>query len=227
MNLSKALFFIGDSFCGLARKFDFEYKYNHLYGDADPLELKRVDYPLSKNSVVVDIGGLNGDWASRIFCRYCCRIDIYEPTPGMAKQARWNFGCNPRVSVFSFGLSDIRGTPKLYGEPLKASLFGPDDKPAIDVMVKIVSEVFGVSYPDGIDLLKINAEGAEYTILPDLIRNYGVEKIRDIQIQFHKTIDGKAIERATEQRDAIRKELAKTHQITYCYEWAFENWRLK
>jgi FkbM family methyltransferase len=227
MTISKTLNYIGNTCCGLARKFDAEYHYNHLYGDADPLELKRVDYPLSKNSVVVDIGGMNGDWASRIFCRYCCRIDIYEPTPEMVEQARWNFKCNPHVAVYPHALSDVKGNLKLYGDPLKASLFGPEDKPAIEVPVLIASEVFGAYYPYGIDLLKINAEGAEYNVLPDLIKNYGVEKIRDIQIQFHKTIDGKPIEHAREKCDAIRKDLLKTHQLTYCYEWAFENWRLK
>ena len=47
-------------------------------------------------------------------------------------------------------------------------------------------------------------------------------QIENIQIQFHNY--GPEF---VKRKDKIRSELAKTHFLTYDYEWHFENWRLK
>ena len=228
MHLSNIFNFIGHGFEHLGEILDDEYLYNIAYLSADPLGLKRVDYPLDSNSIVVDIGGLNGDWASRIYCRYSCYVNIFEPNPEMIQQAKWNFEKSPKVIVHNYGISNEDGIMKLYGDvPLRASLFKSENKNTIDVSIKKASSTFKFLFPMGIDLLKINAEGAEYFILPDLIENYDIKKIHDIQIQFHKTIEGKPIENAEEMKKNIQKKLSETHELTYCYKWAFENWRLK
>ena len=42
-------------------------------------QTKRLDYDLDENSVVFDLGGYEGQWASDIFSRYCCTVYVFEP----------------------------------------------------------------------------------------------------------------------------------------------------
>ena len=42
-------------------------------------ELLRLDYPLSAQSLVFDLGGYKGQWASDIFGRFACRVLVFEP----------------------------------------------------------------------------------------------------------------------------------------------------
>ena len=40
----------------------------------------RLNYPLTDKSIVLDLGGYEGQWASDIFSRYCCFIHVFEPS---------------------------------------------------------------------------------------------------------------------------------------------------
>ena len=186
-------------------------------------DMKRVTYPLNQDSIVVDLGGLNGDWASRIYCLYSCNIDIYEPHPVLSDWAKCNFRTNPKVRIFNFGLGNKTDTMTLYGDWVSASIYPNDAGNVHHVPIKKSSDIFNENYKTvPIDLLKINIEGAEYNVLPDLIQNFNMEHIQDIQIQFHKTVDG-----YSEKRDAIRVDLSETHTMNWCYDYIFENWTLK
>lgn len=223
MILNRVFNFIGYRFVNLALNFDNRHQYpkqeEKRYKKEDPYEMKRIEYPLNKNSVVVDIGGLTGDFASRIYCRYSCNIDIYEPHPILSKIAELNFKSNPKVTVYSFGLSDREDTMTLYGDYWNASLYKNDHGNENVVDIKRASDVF--KKYSHIDLLKLNVEGAEYDILPDLINNYDMKRIDNIQIQFHTTVNDYA-----NKRDDIRKGLLKTHWMNWNYDYIFESWGL-
>jgi FkbM family methyltransferase len=181
-----------------------------------------VDYPLNEDSLVVDVGGLTGDWAARIYCRYSCYIDVFEPHPVLVQQANENFLLNDKVCAFPYGLAAKNGEMVLYGAGNESSLY-PTQNTAekYTVQIKKASEVFNELYSNTtIDLLKLNVEGAEYEILPDLINNFGMEKIKNIQIQFHQVVQN-----YTEKRERIRDDLVRLGFIqTWNDEWVFENW---
>jgi hypothetical protein len=61
----------------------------------------RLDYALSKNSVVLDIGGYRGDWTAKIVARYGCRSYIFEPSPRFCDAIRQRFSGHDRVSVLT------------------------------------------------------------------------------------------------------------------------------
>ena len=74
-----------------------------------------------------------------------------------------------------------------------------------------------------VDLIKINIEGGEYEVLESLIADNKLSMFKNLQIQFHDFI----IENAKERMSKIQQELAKTHVLTYQYEFVWENWKLK
>lgn len=188
----------------------------------DPLEMKRITYPLDETSLVLDVGGLRGEWSQRIYARYSCNINIFEPHPMLAYQAMENFRYNGNVFVREFGLSDEDGSFSLYGDDIYASLYSKDQSSKHEVVIRKASDVFKEDYTGRtIDLLKLNIEGSEYKVLPDLIQNWNMETIKHIQIQFHNTIPGYA-----EKRRAIQKDLMKTHTQQWCYDYLYESWSL-
>jgi FkbM family methyltransferase len=220
--ISRILNFVGYRLIDLANKINLDGYRKHKIEDPD--DLLWVTFPLNKDSLAVDVGGLTGDWASKIYGRYSCYIDIYEPHPVSANKAALNFLQNAKVDVVPFALSSVEGTMTLYGEVGSASLYKEGDTTtAHTVRVMKASDVFNLNYSiRDIDVLKINIEGAEYDVLTDLLDNYNVTKIKRLLIQFHKigsNYEGK--------KKVIQDRLMKTHTQKWNYEYVWELWERK
>jgi len=46
-----------------------------------------VNYDLNNDSIVFDLGGYEGQWASNIFSMYYCYVHIFEPVKKIASKA--------------------------------------------------------------------------------------------------------------------------------------------
>jgi len=137
----------------------------------------------------------------------------------LVEQARVNFKRNEKVKIYGFGLGGEYGVLTLYGDSFNASIFKNATGGETRVQIMKASSVF--KQYDHIDLLKINVEGAEYEIMNDLLNNYDMRKIDNLQIQFHCNVEGYAA-----MREEIRGILMSTHHMTWNYEYIFENWSI-
>jgi FkbM family methyltransferase len=144
----------------------------------------RQEYDLTRSSVVVDAGGFEGQWASDIFSRYQCPIDVFEPIPKFAEQIAHRFAHNPSIRVHDFGLGDRSGTMRISVTGDASSILRPSAN-SIDVQIKSFSDWIKSSEIANIDLFKINIEGAEFALLRHLIETGFILQIRDLQVQFH------------------------------------------
>lgn len=191
------------------------------YRKENPHELIRFNYPLDENSLVIDLGAHTGEhFATKIYSRYSCNIEAYEPHPATFSVLKESFKYTPKVKIHGYALSDRDGLLQLHGSNLVSSLTESIDGEinAIKV-VKASKEFKNISH---IDLIKMNIEGAEFNILPDLYENYGLEKINHIQIQFHNFVPD--FKRRKEQ---IITALEETHKQEWKYENVYESWSLK
>jgi FkbM family methyltransferase len=195
---------------------------NNRFVKDDPNNMRIVTYPMGKNSIVVDVGGFTGDWASRIFCLYQCNIAIYEPTEKLYKQCKNNFGNNNKISIYNYGLSNETKTIEFYGDGVDGSIYKNYNNNINKINVLKASTDFKNKYPLGINLLKLNVEGSEYDILPDIIENYSVRMIDHILVQFHVNVKDHE-----QKREDIRKLLNETHNEDWCYKNIWESWSLK
>lgn len=181
----------------------------------------RFDYDLDAGSVVLDLGGYEGQWASDLFSRYACNIFVFEPVLGFAERIEQRFRHNPQISVHPYGLGASSRQEIIHLAANGSSLFGTSENREeiriVDARAWLEEKQIGE-----IDLLKVNIEGGEYELLPRLIESHLVERIRHIQVQFHNVAPSSRA--AMEQ---IRQELAKTHRPTYQYEFVWENWTRK
>ena len=181
----------------------------------------RLNYDLNEDSIVFDLGGYEGEWAGDIFCMYGCTVYIFEPYETYFENIKSKFLHNKKISVFQFGLSKNSQTSKLAIANNSSSIFIESEN-SVDIKLVSANEFFNQHPIDIIHLMKINIEGGEYDLLEHLIETGDIKKIKNIQVQFHDFVPD-----AERRMKAIQGNIKKTHELTYQYEFVWENWKLK
>lgn len=184
-------------------------------------ETRRFDYDLNSNSLVFDVGGYEGQWASDIYARYNCRIFVFEPYLPFADKIEQRFQKNNQVTVFKSGLGSVNETISFANMGDASSGLRPGQK-SEQVCIKSITGFIWENNISSVDLIKINIEGGEYDLLESMIESKVLGCFKNIQVQFHDFV-----EHANERMAAIQQELEKTHVLTYQYKYVWENWRLK
>lgn len=179
----------------------------------------RLDYPLNENSVVFDLGGYEGQWASDIFSKYCCFIHVFEPVEKFANKIEHRFAKNEKIFVHLFGLSNSNKKEKIHIDGDSSSSFKIKDS---GEHIKLVSAIDFIQEHkiNIIHLMKINIEGGEYDLLEHLLESGFITNVANIQVQFHDFVPN-----AEERMNKIQHELSKTHSLTYQYPFVWENWQ--
>jgi len=200
-------------------------KWNDDKGD----EVLRLTYDLDENSCVFDVGGYEGNWTHDIVELYKCNAWIFEPVTAFHDNIEERFKDNNKIKCFKFGFSNENKIRDIIIDDDSSSIYtlGPADaekKVEVVKFIKIsefINEQFLTEH-SYIDLIKINIEGGEYEILEELIATQLINKVRNVQVQFHDFCDN-----AKKRRKNIQDALSKTHEQTYNYDWIWENWKLK
>lgn len=164
---------------------------------ADGGEALRYDYDLYPGDLIIDIGSYNNEWNSQLKNHEALRIIKFE--------AQNNTGA---------WLYD--GTFDLGGNANCMSIFSAEDQQTFGCLdiAKYIDEEIAIC--------KINIEGSEYELIKYMLSTGKIGNIKNLQIQFH-VVDGLDWEKEYEN---IKKELEKTHVLTWQYPFCWENWRL-
>lgn len=181
----------------------------------------RLNYNLDEASLVFDLGGYEGQWASDIFSKYACNILIFEPYENFAQNIEQRFKKNNKIKVFPFGLSNNNKDGFLSVSADSSSMYKRGDNFAPIKLMK-ASEFIANHQINKIDLMKINIEGAEYDLLDHLIDTNIITLIDNIQVQFHYFFPNTEV-----RMKEIQDRLLLTHKLTYQYKFVWENWRRK
>jgi len=176
------------------------------------------DFNLDKNSIVVDVGGYQGDWSAEISARYTSNIYIFEPVKDYYLSILRRFNRNPKIKVFKYGLADKRSKEKICLANDGSSTYKSKPEKEEIILQKASSFLAKQNIKD-IDLMKINIEGGEYALCDDLIKNNVIKKINNLMIQFHDIVPD-----AKNKMQKLHKRLKKTHHLTFQYEFVWENW---
>ena len=194
-----------------------------LWFKANGDETLRLGYEsLTSESVVFDLGGYKGQWTSDIYAKYKPVIHVFEPHINYANNIKLRFSKNSDIIVYSFGLSKSDEILNLFLDENGSSLFKKSKGEQVKVELKNINTFIAHNNFEKIDLMKINIEGGEYDVLDALIESTFIEKIDNIQVQFHDFVKDSKLRMSN-----IHKELSKTHQLTFQYEFIWENWKRK
>lgn len=185
-------------------------------------ETLRLDYSLKENSIVFDLGGYKGEFAADIYCRYNSEIYIFEPVLSFFEIIKKKFLKNNKVKIYNFGLAGKDSEMQISMSDNSSSVFLITEN-SETIQLKSIVDFLKINNIEKVDLIKINIEGGEYEVLESLLENNLITIFDNIQVQFHDFI----IENAQERMNKIQIELAKTHKLTYQYDFVWENWKLK
>jgi FkbM family methyltransferase len=173
---------------------------------------------LSHDSLVIDMGGYKGEWAQKVFDRYGCNIEIYEPASEFAQDARKRFEnhLNTKIKVVECAIGSSDDRANLIMDGLATSI----QKNELGQIQVLSAET--ILSGRKIDLLKMNIEGSEYEVFDSLFENDLVRNIDSIFVQFHP-IDDESINRY----NVIVDRLSNTHNCVFRYPFIWEKWSLK
>lgn len=181
----------------------------------------RLNYNLNSKSIIIDAGGYHGDWAQKIHNKYSSKILIFEPIKNYFNQISDRFSNNKDVAAYNFGLSNSEKEEYIYHTNDASSVFWGSGESEL-IQLKSFCDFVKSNKINTIDLMKINIEGGEYDLLDNIIENNLQYNIKNLQIQFHRFIPD-----CVERRNKIREKLSETHELTYDYEFIWENWKIK
>jgi FkbM family methyltransferase len=181
-----------------------------------------VNYNLTKDSLVIDLGAFKGIWSEQMIDLYDCKMILYEPVEKFFNILESKFYNNKKISIFNFGIHPIKKEEKFYinGDGSSAHVKKGEE---IKITYKNLIEHLDSLEVQHVDLMQINIEGDEYDLLEDLIKSSKIEMFDNLQIQFHDFVSN-----ADLRRERIRNSLLKIGwNLKWEYPWVFESWSKK
>ena len=182
----------------------------------------RLNYNLNENSIIFDLGGYKGEFAEEIYNKYQSKIYVFEPILEFYAIIKNKFSNNPKIIPYQYGLAGKDEEMQISMSDNSSSVFLKTEN-SETIQLKSIVEFIKSNHILKVDLIKINIEGGEYEVLESLLENNLIGIFDNIQVQFHDFL----FENAKERMNAIQQKLKLTHQITYQYEFVWENWKLK
>ena len=154
-----------------------------------------IGLKLNQNSVVLDFGANVGDISQCIWDLYNCNIYSYEPNNNAFKILKKRFNNNEKIILINKSVGDKNEETKLYYHKLndenrlkfstgssllehKENVDKKNYQTTVMVSIKEILDQF-----DYIDLIKIDIEGYEYNILPEITKNKN--KIGKVICELH------------------------------------------
>ena len=164
------------------------------------LEPLRYCYKLKPNDIVFDVGSYRREFADKIAHKFKCKVLCFDALDNTAA-----------------GTQD--GYLEVGGNYLYTSHYDFKNRHLVKCcdLARVVKEQKEVA------LMKMNIEGYEYELIPHLIISGVMERVKNLQVQFH-LIEGKECEKLYE---TIFLGLSITHKITWRYPFVWESWERK
>lgn len=186
---------------------DLNSKWKSAKGD----ETLALQWAIESHSLVWEIGGFEGRWASQIANIYDPYITIFEPTKfGFGKCSALFFD-NDKVDVRHYGLWVMSESLPLYNPGNDGgSLFLPHAVSEVCIFRDVYVEVEDLERD--VDLCLMNIEGAEFFLLPYMIANDLMKNIRLFWCQFHDFVPF-----SEERFLRIHDGLKRTHKVMWNY----------
>lgn len=183
-----------------------------------------------KANVIVDIGGNVGDDVSFFVTKHPkARIFTFEPIPKLFKQLQARFSNSTNVIAQNFGVSDADAQREFVLEgPSGIGTTGTDHNvhgDHVQVQLRDVNQVLSwVQKETGQvpDLLSMNCEGCEYSVMQRMAESGWLAKLPNIQLSWH--VAGDVPDRVS-KRCSIEKLLWQSHKRIFQSSFGWVGWQ--
>jgi FkbM family methyltransferase len=185
-----------------------------------------LNYDLNENSTIIDLGGFKGLWVDEILKKFnpiIPNIILIEPVPEFYNYLVVKFKNYEKIKVLNYGVSTDKYEcvkPLYESTDGSSTNFKNANGNSIEIKTLPIEKILQDIGVNQVDLLQINIEGDEYGLMEHMIKEDIIQKINNIQIQFHL-----GIENDQERRDIIQKELiSKGFKNKFNYPFVWESW---
>lgn len=179
-----------------------------------------VNHPLNESSIVIELGGYDGTWVSKIQNKYNSNIFVFEPVNNFYLSLINKFKDNNKIKIYNVGVSTEDKTDTIMVMNDATSRYITNGSPE-KITLRSLTNILKQIPHDMIDIIQINIEGEEYPLLDHMLSNDNlINKFKRIQIQFHEWIED-----SINKRNKIRESLIdKGFVEVYNFDFVFECW---
>lgn len=182
---------------------------------------------LTESSVVFDVGGYVGVWAGRIAEEYGPNLFIFEPVAEYCEELQKLFKYNAKAHIYNYGLASeddfremtVHGAASGSLTESRGVAEMCRFRQASDAIPTILHRDAGVEM---IDLMAVNIEGGEYDLLPHLVANGTILRIRTLLVQFHPLWPA-----CYDSWKRISAQLCETHDCKWEYPFVWSRYDLR
>lgn len=149
-----------------------------------------LDWPLDSDSIVIEVGAYKGRWSQQIHERYDCLVLAFEPQHWAYTLLEEYADIHSRYWAYNYALGVSNSTLQMGEFETDACSFLPSGRIQGQGKMRRVEEVLAVDDAP-CDLMMVNIEGYEYTLLPYMIEKGLLvpNKIARIVVQWHLFAD--------------------------------------
>ncbi len=142
---------------------------------------------IGPTSVVLDVGASQGQFTQAMARKFGCKVYAVEPNPYLCADLKQL--AIPGVTVHGVALADTR-CPRsfLLMDNSESSHFCTADNPserAVQVEARTLEDLISEIPDIGIDLIKMDVEGAELDVL-ERVPARALERVRQLTVEFHQ-----------------------------------------
>lgn len=181
-----------------------------------------LNYQLNEDSNVVELGGYIGVWSQQIINKYNCNVFIVEPIEEFFQILNQKFEKNSKVKLLKAAISSENKKGIIYhsGDG-SSSLLNNKNPNEVDFIT--IDHMLNIFKLTNVDLVQINIEGEEYSLLENMIETGTINFFKNIQVQFHLGIINDVF-----RRENIRNGLIENgFEINFDYPFVWESWKKK
>ncbi len=175
---------------------------------------------INKNSLIIDIGANVGDVTDFLYKKFKPNIYSYEPNISCYKFMEKRFEGIEKIKLCNLAVTNFNGKSFLYfhinakgindikyieGATLRPEKDNIDRNKKLEVECIDIKKI--INKFDKIDLIKIDIEGSEYSIMPEIIKNK--DKIKKVICETHGNPYGKKIFNREKTKKFIKNEVFK------------------
>lgn len=174
---------------------------------------RSVEFPLTSESVVFEVGGYIGRWALAIAERYDPRLYVFEPQMWAFERCKTALRWHPQARVYNYGLATKRGKFPLGNfETDGCSMVNiPGDKPTGVGDFEEIGNFLRYRKIKKINLMLMNIEGYEFDLIPYMIDMGIMKTIHFFMCQFH------IFDKDLQQYYDLREEIGHGRHIRFDY----------
>ena len=154
---------------------------------------------LNNFKIVLDLGANNGLFIEKILRNGAEKVYGFEPSPNALSNLMHRYGNNDKVTIVNKAVSNNSGKLTFHYHPENSTISAFDKNhitphlPEHEIIACEVETIRLDEYCDSqnineIDLIKIDVEGAEYSILNSLNKEF-YSKVKNLLIEIHENTD--------------------------------------